>query len=89
MTAIVRKDQLPPELREKYEASQLRMATKHPLYSTESHSWGKVPKGVEVKLVNPEHARGKGGSFSTSFVIPAAKVEHRTALDTSITRGNF
>jgi hypothetical protein len=56
-----RKEDLPPEMREKFEAWQSRPSQRHPLYERESLAYGKVPRGVEVAYKIPEFR--KAGNF--------------------------
>ena len=49
-----RKEDLPEELRLKFEEWQNRSSQRHPLYEREAGSYGKVPRGVEVVYKPPE-----------------------------------
>jgi hypothetical protein len=53
-TFYARKEDLPPEMREKFEAWQNRGSQRHPLYERESLRYGNVPRGVEVTYQPPE-----------------------------------
>jgi hypothetical protein len=46
-------DELPAELRERYETYRNRSSRNHPLYATQAKEYGSVPKGVAHKVVNP------------------------------------
>lgn len=61
-------DELPAELREKYETHRNRKA--HPLFQTQSMTYGSVPRGVDHKVVNP--VAGKQGGFSATFTAGGA-----------------
>lgn len=49
-----RKEDLPPEMRAKFEEWQSRDSQRHPLYERESLSYGKVPRGMEAVYKPPE-----------------------------------
>ena len=53
-TFYARKEDLPPEMSEKFEAWQNRGSQRHPLYERESLRYGNVPRGVEVTYQPPE-----------------------------------
>lgn len=83
LTFVLTADMLPPEMREKFEASK-RAGKNHPLYETEATRYGQVPRGVHVELKKPEAA--KAGNFSCHFV---AGKERRTTLDTSSAKHRY
>lgn len=87
------KDQLPPEMREKFEAWQQRQSKAHPLYSTSATAYGVVPRGTECVLENPAYPKGgkcgPGGSFTKSFVVMPSKEVRRTTLDTSMAKHRY
>jgi hypothetical protein len=78
---ITRRDQLPPDLREKYEAIQTRKNAPNPVYELESHRFGKFEATYKI----PEFAC-KGG-FS-KFFLPR-KGELKSTLDTSMVKSKY
>jgi hypothetical protein len=78
--------ELPPNLLAKWEAHQNRTTRSHPLYQVSSADYGKIPRGVEVQLKNPE--AGKGGGFSDTFV-PLSQGTGKTTLTTSIAKHRY
>ena len=78
-------DELPAELREKYETYRNRSSRHHPLYATQSKEYGSVPKGVEHKITNP--VAGKQGGFSATFT--AGGATRSQSLMTSIGKSKF
>ncbi len=79
LTFVLTADSLSPEMRAKFEASKVS-GKNHPLYETESSSWGKVPRGVVVEPLRKPVA-AKAGDFSCHF-LPCTN-EQRTTLDTT------
>jgi len=77
---VIGKEDLSPELLEKYEAWQNRSSKSNPLYETEGHRYGVVPRGEEVEFKSPKYA--KAGNFSKHFL--PRKGESKTTLDTAI-----
>ena len=86
-TFYARKEDLPPEMREKFEAWQNRGSQRHPLYERESLRYGNVPRGVEVSYQPPEfrkagnlcvlgRAREARGMVGTTPPTHARKVAH-------------
>jgi hypothetical protein len=78
-------DDLPADLREKYETYRNRPSRNHPLYMTQSKEYGSVPKGIPHKVVNP--VAGKQGGFSQTFTTGGAN--RSQGLITSIARSRF
>jgi hypothetical protein len=78
-------DDLPADLREKYETYRNRPSRNHPLYMTQSKEYGSVPKGIPHKIVNP--VAGKQGGFSQTFTTGGAN--RSQGLITSIARSRF
>jgi len=78
-------DDLPPDVREKYETYRARPSRNHPLYMTQSKEYGSVPKGIPHKIVNP--VAGKQGGFSATFTTGGAN--RSQSLITSIGRSKF
>ena len=78
-------DDLPADLREKYETYRNRPSRNHPLYMTQSKEYGSVPKGIPHKVVNP--VAGKQGGFSQTFTTGGAN--RSQGLITSIARSKF
>jgi hypothetical protein len=78
-------DDLPVDLREKYETYRNRPSRNHPLYMTQSKEYGSVPKGIPHKVVNP--VAGKQGGFSQTFTTGGAN--RSQSLITSIARSRF
>ena len=92
-TFYARKEDLPPEMREKFEAWQNRGSQRHPLYERESLRYGNVPRGVEVSYQPPEfrkagnlcvlgRAREARGMVGTTPPTHARKVAHLRSSDT-------
>jgi hypothetical protein len=77
--------ELPEELQTKYLAHKNRQSKSHPLYQTSMGDYGKVPRGVEVKIVPP--IAGKQGGFSQTFT--AGGATRSQSLITSISRSKF
>ena len=55
--AVAKKEDMPPEMLEKFLAYQAARAYTHPLYEREGQAYGKVPRGMTAVYQTPEFAK--------------------------------
>lgn len=79
--AVAKKEDMPPELLEKFLAYQAARAYTHPLYEREGQAYGKVPRGMTAIYQTPEFAKAGNLCVRVRALMRSHAHPHRSLLN--------